>query len=756
MDESTRIRDSVEVGLSIAEIQAGVLRREMTADELAVYHAARADFKMREAQRKAERQIQAKSKARMMRALREKEDSIDDVLNAARLKINWKRRRKAEKSLAAWVKAYGIGVFVDDEPPPHGDEILAEMEAAIRASSRPYQILMSRGHGKTSYAESAVAWAISTGIRRFGFIISQGGEPAKDIFADIMRLFSSTNFANDYPDISVPIMMKRGVSKRRQLYRGKETELSWNSKRIWLPVIDGADGKPSQTSGSVIMSGGITSGVRGKKRGTLRPDLVLLDDLQTAETADNPETVGKLANLIRKDVMNLGGKGKMATMMTATVIEPDDLAETFAADKAWKTTRFRAIISWPTDFEKDPDKGLWGQYFDIFDAENARDEPHAKSLKFYRTHRRAMDAGSEVLNPKRFKREDGHISALHALMDKLHEIGRAAFDAEYQMSPHRSESVVAISAPLIMSRVRRGTAAGFIPNGTVFVSAATDINPSYAITTSIVAFDIQRTAFVTHYHTTRCHIPDNLNDTVFDQRVFDALAAHARGIVAQGVKLDAWGIDAGGKQFKTVTRFVASEAGMVCGVKPTAMLGRAGVNWNPNVRSRIRAATNETVLCADTEHRRWMAWNADSYKESMHKAWGAEVESPGGLSLFDGNANHIKFAAQVANEVLKKKTPIKGDRFDYKWKTKEPHDYGDTLAMNYALAGANGITGAENFRKGSRKVKVGHAGAKSRSVAPTNEPKPKTETASAPAAATTPAPAETHQPVRKKTKIGHA
>jgi hypothetical protein len=41
-----------------------------------------------------------------------------------------------------------------------------------------------------------------------------------------------------------------------------------------------------------------------------------------------------------------------------------------------------------------------------------------------------MDEGSEVCNPNRFKKSDGHISALQALLEKRHIIGDAAFQAE--------------------------------------------------------------------------------------------------------------------------------------------------------------------------------------------------------------------------------------------------------------------------------------------------------------------------------------
>ena len=118
---------------------------------------------------------------------------------------------------------------------------------------------------------------------------------------------------------------------------------------------------------------GITSGIRGLKHHTLRPDLVLLDDLQTSEDADNPEQVEKLLNIIKKDVFNLAGKGKLAVLCTSTPIAPDDLAEQIASDSNWKTTIWPSIIKWPTDIVENGDKGLWGRYFRMFDAENIDD-----------------------------------------------------------------------------------------------------------------------------------------------------------------------------------------------------------------------------------------------------------------------------------------------------------------------------------------------------------------------------------------------
>ena len=261
------------------------------------------------------------------------------------------------------------------------------------------------------------------------------------------------------------------------------------------------------------------------------------------------------------------------------------------------------------------------------------------------------------------------------------------------------------------SRVRRGGPPKTIPPATVFTAAATDINPGYAITTAITTFDIRLTALVTSYHVTRIRIPENLNDTEFNARLFAALKAHAREIVAQGIHIDKWGIDAGGRQFSTVTAFAPTVAAEF-GIEAVAMLGRAGQSWNPNVRSRIRSEKNATILCQDPQRRRWLAWNADEYKEKMHRAWGAEPGADGGLSLFDGNANHYRFAVQVANEKLKAKTRVKSndgkERYAYKWQTKNPHDFGDCLAMCYALAGAEGLTGeGETMPKKKTRLAIG-------------------------------------------------
>ena len=626
------------------------------------------------------------SEAARMRAIDDNALAIDAQLAEARNAVDWKRRRKAEKSLAAWVATYCTGVLIDTPPPPNGVRILDEMDAAV-GDSRGYQILMARGHGKTSYTEACAAYAIATGRRKFCIVCSINATQAKQILADIARVFESETFAQDYPDVGLPIALLDGHIRREQRQGGHSVDYKKTADTSVLPTITDEDGNPVPTSGSCIKARAITS-ARGAKHGSLRPDMVILDDLQTTETAHNPEQVAKILNLIRGDIMGLAGKNKAAIICTATTIAPDDVTEQLRRDKSWKTTLFRAVIKWPDEWFK-PERGLWGQYLKMLDAEDANDRPHKESLKFYKEHREAMDAGSEVLFPDRYSKKDGFISSLQKLICTWREMGAKAFAAEMQMEPQKERYAFEISAKLILSRARRGVQRGSVPDGFVFTAAATDINPSYALTTAIIAFDRDRTGLVVDHVITPIRIDSRVNDTEYSRKIYEALAEHGRTLKANGVKLDAWGIDAGGKQFDAVTSF-AQMSTQVCGIPACAMVGQSQTKWNGFVRTRLRDALNRTVLCGD-RGKKWLFWDADHFKETAQRSWATETGAPGGLSMFDG-LDHEEFAIQIANERLVSKRDRADGRAEYTWKTKEPHDYGDCVAMCYAIAASQGLT----------------------------------------------------------------
>lgn len=170
----------------------------------------------------------------------------------------------------------------------------------------------------------------------------------------------------------MPFQICDGSFRRKQTYRGELIEKAFNSSIIQLPVIK-KDGVQLPNTGGILTVKGLGSGIRGLKVGKLRPDVVVCDDWQTSETADNPEQIQKMLDLLHKDVMNLSAKGKIAILFTATPIQPEDLVEQIERDINWKTTKYKAIIQFPDDIIESPDDGLWMQYFKMYDGESMDD-----------------------------------------------------------------------------------------------------------------------------------------------------------------------------------------------------------------------------------------------------------------------------------------------------------------------------------------------------------------------------------------------
>jgi hypothetical protein len=567
--------------------------------------------------------------------------------------------------------------------------IIEDMQRTV-SSGEQFQIMMPRGFGKTSFVKGVTAWALAFGVCRFVEVVGANAVKARAMLRDIWRLFCrSPKIAEDFPEIAEPLALLEGKFQRAPSVRvgGKPTDIRMSADEMRLPTVEGF---PS--SGALLIAVGFKAASRGAVFGETRPDLIIFDDIQDSDMAHNEERVDEAMDLITADF--LGGGSHLAPVsafMTATPIAAGDLTDRIRESGAWKTSVYKMMSSLPACLGTEGD--LWEEYALLRRREKAAGGKVARVCKaFYQAHRVEMDRGAEVLNPKNYVRGQ-ELSAIQHAMNLRIDRGEAVFDAEYQMEPHKRATFLEISARLILQRVRQGTEMRFEPPGMVLTVAATDINPSYALSTAIVRFDVQRTAFVCAYFVTRCKISDAANDTDYHRQIFTLLAQHGRAIGGFGVKLDAWGVDAGGKQFEPVTRFATQSVQLTGGLLAIPMLGRAGRNWNPNVRSRIRNALNDTVWCRDQQGRVWMAWNADLYKESAQRAWATETGAPGGCSLFDGGVNHVEFATQIANETLKGKLQMLDGRIDYSWRTREPHDFGDCMAMAYALAGSRNVTG---------------------------------------------------------------
>lgn len=319
--------------------------------------------------------------------------------------------------------------------PPSNDHLEAsEIIKTVVVDGGTFAYAMPRGSGKTTKAESAVIWAICYGHRQFPLLIGadQGGSIE---MLNSVKLELETNelLLADFPEVCYPVRCLEGIPHRAngQLLDGERTRMEWTDDTIVLPTIPN-----SPASGCIVKASGITGRLRGMKHKradgrSVRPDLVVIDDPQTDDSARSPLQVSQRMRVINGTILGLAGPGKkIAAVMPCTVIVPGDVADQLLnrdRNPQWRGKRTKLVYKFPTD-EK-----LWDEYRKKREQEFKDGGDGAKATAFYKKNRKAMDAGAKVAWEHR--KEPGDLSALQYAMNLKFDRGDDAFGAEYQNEP---------------------------------------------------------------------------------------------------------------------------------------------------------------------------------------------------------------------------------------------------------------------------------------------------------------------------------
>ena len=187
---------------------------------------------------------------------------------------------------------------------------------------------------------------------------------------------------------------------------------TWRSNLLVLP------------NGVAIEAFGTGQRVRGRRFGSHRPSLILLDDLQNDSHVESARARARSRAWFHGMLLK-AGDARTNFVNLATALHRDALALELHRSPAWKSRIFAAIERWPRDML------LWEEWEALFT--DTRD-PNASALagEFYAVRRAEMDAGAELLWPEQ---ED-----LLTLMKMRVESGHAAFEREKQGSPLDPES----------------------------------------------------------------------------------------------------------------------------------------------------------------------------------------------------------------------------------------------------------------------------------------------------------------------------
>lgn len=387
------------------------------------------------------------------------------------------RRAACEADPVLFLSTYFPEKFSRPFTPTHL-EIIAEVEYRVRRGGRK-AIAAERGCGKTTILCCMAIRGLLIGALRYIVFFQANGTLAKHRLNDVTSSLERNDLlAEDYPEVCVPIRGLAGSHQRAgsQTAGGERTHIAWTDKQLTLPTVPG-----SRSSGAIIACLGIDSAVHGMVQGGVRPDFILLDDIETEDDARSPTQIEQNQEKIEKSIAGLAGPGRALSQFYLCTIWAKgccgDLYTDRAVKPAWTGARY-ALLQTPPHNEE-----LWTQYIELRQKDQFAGDPDGRTAhRFYGDHRGEMDDGAVVSDPLRFEDiplPDGsrkQISTLQWCYDYIADNGRESFASQCQNQPAEGLSE---GLDLTESRVQTqldGRARGFAPIETEHLVAGVDLH----------------------------------------------------------------------------------------------------------------------------------------------------------------------------------------------------------------------------------------------------------------------------------------
>jgi hypothetical protein len=407
-----------------------------------------------------------------------------------------------ERDLERFCKSYFPNAF---SLPWSKDHLKAiERLQSITLDGGLFALAMPRAAGKTTLAVRTALWALLYKHRRFVCLIGATEDHAKGLLKHFKtELTFNPLLYRDFRWVSYPLVRLENNGRKciGQHFSGIQTRIDWSVDRLSFPTMPDSACDGPNVSGSTVTVAGLTGAFRGQSTtlpngAIIRPELVILDDPQTRESATSRDQSAKRAETINGDALGMAGPGrKIAAIMPCTVIQADDMASRFLDRKQnpeWNGQRTRMVYSFPKA------EDLWEEYRAIRETSLIAERGGVEATEFYAAHRAEMDEGAEVAWPERF--EPGELSAIqHAMNLKLRN--ERAFFAEYQNDPLPEEEVRRdlLTADQIAHKLN-SYERGVVPISCTHLTAFIDVHADVHYY-SVIAWEDNFTGFVVDYGT---------------------------------------------------------------------------------------------------------------------------------------------------------------------------------------------------------------------------------------------------------------
>lgn len=592
-------------------------------------------------------------------------------------------------------------------------KVIAKIQTSV-LSGGLFAVAMPRGSGKTTLCEIACIWALLYGHRRFVlFIGSDLGASARSLQTIKTELECNDLLFEDFHDVCGPIRDLERIANRAKGQKnpdGTPTYIHWAADVITLPNVTGV--KWARAGCSVVRVAGLTGSIRGLKQSTplgqsIRPDLVVIDDPQTDESARSLSQCAYRERVLSGAVLGLAGPGKQISgIMPCTVIAPGDLADRMldsAKHPEWNGERCKLLYSLPERMD------LWEEYARVR-AESFRQGKAGRcATEYYQAHRAEMDRGALCAWPER-KRPDEASALQHAMNLRIDD--PAAFASEYQNEPLVEDADgdrKTLTADQIceqLSRIPRGTAPGSARHVTAFIDVQGDLLYWMAaawaedFTGSIIDYGTwpdQRRPYFT-LRDARPTIPQATGITSLEGSLFAALEQLSRVLLGKEYPLDQGGVtrvsrclvDANwGMSTDLVYRWCRQTpfAGLVTPSHGKA-IGASSLpmdEWARRPGSRYGLGwVMPTPKPGRVPH---CVYDSNYWKSFVHGRLAAPAGELGGLTLHgDKSQTHRLIAEHLTSEFPVEVTGRGRTCFEWKWRPNRPDNHWLDCLVGCAVA----------------------------------------------------------------------
>lgn len=433
--------------------------------------------------------------------------------------VNLKRRESCRLSLWKFGTTYFAEKLTLKLSEAHR-EIVDELQYVFLHGGQQ-ALAAPRGFGKDFWFEIATLWAELYGHCKY---VAYGGprqEFADDALANIKHTLETNELLfEDFPEVCAPIRaLERAAQRAKTQFitygvkadgsaDNRFTYIEWSVSRIVFPTVWQRDaaGKlvKSKSSGAVIRAFGLEGGARGLNTFGMRPDVVVVNDLQNEEIAKSDTMKKNIEEAIDKNLGGLAGPGVTLRMfMLCTIIRRGDLADKYTDPQvkpAWRGRRYKTVIRFPDNMD------LWQEYMEMRrEGQRSRKDPEGRQAhKFYLKNRKAMDAAALVIWPDNFARSkarDGspmEVSALQHAMNEWCDKGDGYFWSELQNEPiDETEQLSDLKPELVASRTS-GYDELLVPDGCTKIVEGIDIG-SREIHYRVWAYEPNHTGYCIEY-----------------------------------------------------------------------------------------------------------------------------------------------------------------------------------------------------------------------------------------------------------------